>query len=196
MFVMCVIVCAVDVTSAKDDVEDLLARVAELEGQVAAESGVRIDGNYQIIFTRGTTNGNMPFGIFKVSNRAKARDTDKQELLTKIEPGKMWKSMAHFGDMFVIRSGDMEFRAKVTVEMNTHEINGKTRPYKLHFKNLAYEDDAPAIELKHGNSGFTWIPPAGGDVVHETDQVHEFTLRNGQKQPVITVALRHRTNTM
>jgi hypothetical protein len=177
------------------EVDDLLARVAELEGQVAAETGGKVDGNLQMIFKRSGTGSKLPMGIFKIGNREQARDSDRQELITKIEPKMMFKRMVHFDDAFAIRSADQDFRAKISVTMNTEAETAKTYPYRLGFKNLMYEDDAHSIELKHGDAGYAWIAPKGGEVEHLTDAIHEFTLRNSDKEEIMTVYLRHRTET-
>merc|ERR1719276_778218 len=111
--------------------------------------------------------------------------SDYEALVGTINAGKSLTVDIEPLNSFVVRSGDMKFRAKVSVFDRPSDFD---RPLALSFKNLAEDNPGEQIELKHSNSGYQWLPPSS-EATHSTDFGHEFQLRNPKKMVLATVRL-------
>merc|ERR1711933_10535 len=115
---------------------------------------------------------------------------DYEILKSVIYQNNEWGSTSRFDHAFVVRGSDFKFRVKVVVSENKDkktEGNKVTHPYELTIKNIAFRGDA--VELKHGKSGYIWID-GGKQVTHATDPYHLFTLRDGDKDELLTIILK------
>jgi len=110
---------------------------------------------------------------------------DFEALVGIAKKGTPLRTVADDKSIFILRSSDLKFRAKVTL----YDVPDQSdRPFGLAFKNLAQDDPTYHVELKHSSSGFQWLPP-GGEVAHATDYAHSFELRNGEKKSLVSVRL-------
>lgn len=101
-----------------------------------------------------------------------------ESLVEVVQPGKTLTVDVEPKNAFVLRGGDMSFRAKISV---FDQVDDYERPLALSFKNLAEGSPGELIELKHSTSGFQWIPPSA-EATHSTDFGHKFDLRVGEKK--------------
>lgn len=155
-----------------------------------------IEGNLKIHMTRGTTHGSKPFGIFWKGAPLPAKtklDRDVEKLVKSLAPKEEFITPAKFGDVFEIRSPDMNFRAKIQAGFNTDTESRKLgHGYTLLVKNLSYEENGEPMELKAHDSGYQWLEPGGGEIEHRTSGGHVFTLRNKERKDVISITLQDR----
>jgi len=113
---------------------------------------------------------------------------DHEELLEKIDEGDSIARSAADNHSFVVRSNDMQFRAKLVAGINYDSGNNENYPYRLRIKNIMMEGGT--IEVKHSGSGYTRLDP-GRWLEHITDVLHEFELRDRDNTPRISVKLLH-----
>jgi len=150
--------------------------------------------------------GPNPIGIFYVGNQTEAFQglTQKPEYMSGgfSEHGD-YEALAGVipanGDLdqkmflhhaFVVRSDDFKFRAKVAVFPNEdlEDKRGQKWPYILYFKNLMNENPPKPMEIKHGSSGYLWVPPTQ-HIAHRTDTHHTFEVRDQEREAVFKVTL-------
>jgi hypothetical protein len=155
----------------------LLASAADYDATVIIESGA---SNVLGVYFPGE----------KQDDHFVYNETLPEHLLGVMQPNTYMREGIKTGTGIVIRSSDMQTRIRVDFGKNPDKKDAKSRPFTLSFYNLAFGDrtrDAP-VELQHGSTGYIWIE--GGHVVtHSTDMHHIFTLRDGDKNQVFSVAL-------
>merc|ERR1712086_760784 len=139
------------------------------------------------------SSGDSTIGVYYIGNETalsagdiSAQKVDMEILAGVLGPNKQMMHTSYFDHAFVVRSSNMHFRAKVAVYKNTDEA--QKYPYTIQFKNLMLEDPPQHMELKHSTSGYIWVPP-GQRISHRTDVNHDFTLRDMDRKPVLTVRL-------
>jgi hypothetical protein len=116
-------------------------------------------------------------------------ETTPEHLLAVMNSATHIRENVNLGTGFVLRSSDLRTRVRVVIKANPDKKD-KKRPFALSFYNLAYGDRGRAVpvELQHSKSGFIWID--GGHVVtHVTDFHHVFTIRDGEKNMVFSIAV-------
>eukprot|EP00931_Biecheleriopsis_adriatica_P120970 TRINITY_DN96058_c0_g1_i1.p1 TRINITY_DN96058_c0_g1~~TRINITY_DN96058_c0_g1_i1.p1 ORF type:complete len:161 (+),score=36.81 TRINITY_DN96058_c0_g1_i1:76-558(+) len=116
-----------------------------------------------------------------------AGGNDGESLVGVVEPHKSLYQTTEPDHTFILRTVDMKFRAKVSVNKNFGEAAG-AQPWILTFRNQMLEEPHAPIELKHSTSGFQWIDPT--EVVsHTTDLRHVFEMRDKNKKMMAAVNL-------
>jgi len=169
-----------------------LASAAESAGESSPHS----------VYISITNDGKSDLGVFFAGNETERRyppappdgeiiviqNSDFEALTEVLGPGENTRHGTHFDHAFIIRTADMQFRAKITV------FKGDDRPYVLSFKNIMSEhpngEDDPHMELKHSNTGFVWINPEKEES-HGTDADHDFQLRDKGSNAICTIRLKH-----
>jgi len=140
----------------------------------------------------------MSLGVYFVGNATlhnEGLERPDYEILKLVIPqNSEMASTSRFDHAFVVRGSDFKFRVKVIVTENTDkktEGDKIVHPYEFTIKNIAFRGDP--VELKHSSSGFIWIE-GGKQVTHMTDPFHEFTLRDGEKDELLSIVLKPSVN--
>jgi len=120
----------------------------------------------------------------KDTEKLEARDYVYEKLVDVLMPEYMNSHVFYFGSAFVLRSEDMTTRVKVFIDKS----DDATRPYRITIVNLSADDDKPQVELKHSKSGYVWIEGTHS-VTHDTDKLHPFEIRDGNRNPILSVAI-------
>ena len=157
-----------------------LAALAPAAPAKAAKASVKAPAKAAVV--RMSATGSDTFAMYELGE-----DSEQEHMHHLTEPGRMTRINAIDEGSFVVRSVDMRFRVKITVNTNKDEKTKKTFPWELTFKNLMMEDEYQ-FELKHSNSGYVWVLP-GTKVTHMTDHGHMFDLRNKTHAVVATVMI-------
>ena len=101
-----------------------------------------------------------------------------------VEPGGATARYVRFNDSFAIRSGDMQWRTRLSLYRNDHDA----QPYKISFHNVMVEEEPSPIELKHHDEGYIWIDP-NNHVTHSAVGGHEFSLRDKDSAERLAVSI-------
>ena len=109
---------------------------------------------------------------------------DYETLVALLAPSTTTVQNTFFHQSFVLRSSDMSFRFRVTVD-DSQGNDPEGRPFRITFHNLNHDKKnnnlGNALELQHGKSGFVWME-GGKEQRHHTFGHKQFTIRDGQKK--------------